>query len=369
MKLNYNLCSRCIMDTSAANIKFNKNNICNFCNDFEIKFKPNLKKNLEKIINKIKKENKNNEYDCAVALSGGVDSSWALIKVVEMGMRPLVIHLDNGWNSKLAQTNIYNLVSKLNLDLETYIIDWEEYRNLMDSFFKANVIDIELLMDNAMVGANFKLANKYSLKYIISGFNETTEGINIPKNWNWFKKDKKNIKNINKRFNNYKIKSFPAIGTLDYIFYRFIKKIKWISPLNYLDYNKENALKELKQKYDFQEYPFKHYESIFTRFYQGYILPKKFNVDKRKLHLSNLIITNQITRDEALKIIKQPAYDLKNIHNDIEYFLKKMEWSKVKFDKYLKEKEIPHRYYGSEIKLWNVFAFLFKYYNYIKKID
>ncbi len=366
MNLNIKVCSRCIMDKSAADIKFNKNNICNFCNDFKKNYKANLKTNLGKLIDKIKNENKNNEYDCAVALSGGVDSCWALVKVVELGIKPLVIHLDNGWNSKLAQTNIYNLVNNLKLDLETYVIDWEEYRSLMDSFFKANVIDIELLMDNAMVGANFKIANKHSLKYIISGFNQATEGISIPKNWNWFKKDKKNIKNINRKFNNIKIESFPAIGTLDYIYYRFIKRIKWVSPLDYLDYNKENALKELKEKYNFQEYPFKHYESIFTRFYQGFLLPKKFNVDKRKLHLSNLIMTNQITRNKALKVIDLPAYDLNNIENDIEYFLKKMEWTREHLDNYLQKKEISHKYYGSEIKLWKFFTFLFNLYN-IKK--
>ena len=359
----YKRCSRCIMDTTAYGISFDDNDICNFCKDFKIKFKPKKNYDLIKIIHQIKSKNKKNTYDCAVALSGGVDSSWALYKVVEMGLNPLVIHLDNGWNSKLAQTNIYNLVSKLDLDLETYVIDWEEYKSLMDSFFKANVIDVEILMDNAMVGANFKIANKYSLKYIISGFNDSTEGIKIPDNWNWFKKDKKNIKNINRRFNNYKIKTFPAIGTIDYIYYRFIKNIKWISPLNYLEYNKEKALKDLKTKFGFQEYPYKHYESIFTRFYQGYLLPKKFNVDKRKLHLSNLIITNQISRIEAVEIMKQEPYNENDIKNDINYFLKKLNWDNEKLNQYLNEKEIPHYLYGSEKNLWIFFTKLFKLFN------
>lgn len=361
MKKEYNICSNCIMDTSAKDIKFDKKNICNFCNDFNLKSKTNKYSisNFNKTINKIKNQNKNNIYDCTVALSGGVDSSWALVKCVEMGLKPLVVHLDNGWNSNLAQTNIYNLVSKLKLDLETYIIDWDEYKSLMNSFFKSNVIDIEMLMDNAMVGANFKIANKYSLNYIIGGFNNSTEGMQIPSNWNWFKKDKRNIININKKFNNIKLKTYPIVGTFDYIYYRFIKKIKWISPLDYLDYNKKEALKELKEKFEFQEYPFKHYESIFTRFYQGYLLTKKFNIDKRRLHLSNLIITNQLSKDMALKIIGKPPYKEIDIKNDINYFLKKMDWTKKDLEIYLNEKEISHEFYGSEIKLWRFFTTIF----------
>ena len=349
------------MDTSAKDIKFNENNVCNFCRDFDLN-KKNIKKPLkqfQELIINIKNKNKNKDYDCAVALSGGVDSSWLLLKCVEFGLRPLVIHMDNGWNSKLAQTNIYNLVAKLNLHLETYVIDWVEYRSLMDSFFKANVIDIEILMDNAFVGACFKIANKYSLKYIMAGFNNSTEGMEIPENWNWFKKDKKNIININRKFNKTKLKTYPIIGTFDYIYYRFFKNIKWISPLDYLDYNKDDALKELKKKINFEEYSNKHYESIFTRFYQSYILPKKFKVDKRRLHLSNLIITNQITREQGLEMISKPSYDEHKIKEEIEYFLKKMDWDNTRLINYLNNKPVDHNYYGSELKLWKFFTQIF----------
>ena len=270
----------------------------------------------------------------------------------------MVIHLDNGWNSKHAQSNIHNLVSKLNLDLETYVINWEEYKSLMNSFFKSNVIDIEMLMDNAMVGANFKIANKYKIKYIFSGFNNSSEGMKIPKNWNWFKKDKKNLLSINKKFENF-LSSYPVIGTTDYIYYRFIKDIRWISPLDYFDYNKEKAIKELEIKFNFERYEHKHYESFFTKFYQSYILPKKFGVDKRRLHLSNLIASNQITRNQALKSIKCPAYDKKKIEQEIDYFLKKMSWTKLEFLKYIAEKPIKHDFYGSQIQIWIFFKNLF----------
>lgn len=361
MNKNYNICSRCIMDTSASEIEFDNNNICNYCSDFKkINTKKNYKK-LENFVNEIKRKEKNKNYDCAFALSGGLDSSWALVKCVEMGLRPLVIHFDNGWNSKLAQSNIHNLVSKLNLDLETYVINWEEYKSLMNSFLKSNVIDIEMLMDNGMVGANFKIANKYKINYIFSGFNNSSEGMKIPKNWNWFKKDKKNILSINKKFENISLSTYPIIGTIDYIYYRFIKNIKWISPLDYFDYNKENAIKELEKKFNFEKYENKHYESFFTKFYQSFILPKKFGVDKRRLHLSNLIISNQISRNQALKIIKCPAYNEKKIEHDIDYFLKKMSLTKSKFLKYMNEKPIEHDYYGTEIHIWKFFNYLFLY--------
>lgn len=365
--LKYNVCSRCIMDTTASNIRFDEYNFCNYCRDFLNKYKvDDLKKktNLDQLINKIKKDGKNKKYDCIVGVSGGVDSSFVLYKVVELGLRPLAVHLDNGWNSELAQNNISNLVKKLNIDLYTKIVDWDEYRNLQEAFFRSNVIDVELLLDNAMLAINYQMAHRYKIKYILSGTNTSTEGFKIPNNWSWFKNDKKNIYSIAKKFQNIKPKTMPTFGTFDFIYYEVLRKIKWVLFLDYLDYIKNDAIKILEDKCSFKKYPYKHYESVFTRFYQGYILPKKFNVDKRKLHLSNLICTDQMTREEAISLIQQPCYlNDEDEKKDKKFFLKKMEWSEEKLKKYIDQDEISHDKYGSEKKMWDFFKNIYKKFN------
>lgn len=372
-------CNFCVMDESAPNIIIDESGTCNFCKDFinnaesvyfdndEIK---GIKLNV--LINQIKLNGKNNQYDCIIGVSGGVDSSWVLVEAIKQGLRPLAVHMDNGWNSELAQNNIANLITKLGVDLYTYVIDWEEYRSLMQSFFDADVVDVELLYDNAMLKVNYMLAKKFNVKYILSGMNQSTEGIRMPENWNWFKYDKKQIKSIGNKFNKIKTNSFPAIGTLDYCYYRFYKKIEWLPFLDFLKFEKEAALIILENEYGYKRYPYKHYESIFTRFYQGYLLPKKFKIDKRKLHLSSLIVTKQINRDNAIEILKNSPYPSQvDLENDLEYFLKKMNWTQNDLDVYLSRDPKSHNEYDSEFKFWK---FIFDnsnrgaIYNFIKKI-
>ena len=366
--LRYQVCNRCIMDTTASEIVFDENGNCNFCSDFKkLNFKEEEKeKKLDQLISRIRSNQKNKDYDCIVGLSGGVDSCYVLVRAIELGLKPLAVHMDNGWNSELAQNNISNLVKSLNLDLYTHVIDWEEYKNLQKAFFKANVVDIELLYDNAMMAANFQIADKFNVKYILSGMNTSTEGFKIPNEWSWFKNDAKNIKEIAKKFSNQKIKTFPLFGTFEYIKFVFMKNIEWISFPDYFNYNKEKAINELETKFNFKRYPYKHYENIFTRFYQGYILPKKFDIDKRKLHLSNLILTDQISRSEALKKIQEPPYiDIDEERKDIEYFLKKMNWEKKQLEDYLIADKISHIKYGSEIILWKFLTKIYSKLNFI----
>lgn len=351
------------MDTTAANIVFDELGQCNYCKDFlnKLDHQSNAGKlSLESLVAKIKHEGSGKPYDCIVGVSGGVDSSFTLVKVKELGLRPLAVHMDNGWNSELATNNIKNLIDSLGVDLYTHVIDWEEYRQLMQAFFDADVIDIELLYDNAMLSVNYKLAAKFGVRSILSGSNTSTEGMYVPTNWNWFKYDKKNILALAKR-HGVRIKTFPIMGTYDYIYYEFIKKIKWIPFLDYLpSYNKFEALDLLEQHYRFKPYPYKHYESIFTRFYQGYILPAKFHVDKRKLHLSSLIISNQISREEALKLMTNIPYPSpETLEEDKAYFLKKMQWRQNDLDNYLSRGEISHLEYGSERDRWNRFKNLY----------
>lgn len=353
--IKHQVCSRCLMDTTAEDIFFDKDGICNYCTNFLKRQNKTVKdkKKLDELILKIKNDGKNKEYDCIVGVSGGVDSSFSLIKACELGLRPLAVHLDNGWNSELAQNNISNLVRTCGVDLYTHVINWKEYRNLQKAFFMSNVLDVELLMDNAMLAVNYQQANKYGLKYILSGTNTSTEGFKIPGNWSWFKFDAKNIKSIGKKFQSQKLDTFPSFGTFDFIYYELIKKIEWVLFPDYLNFVKKDAIEELKNKTFYKPYPYKHYESIFTRFYQAYILPKKFGIDKRKLHLSNLIVSDQMSRSEAIRILQQPTYpSAEDEKKDKKYFLKKMKWSDQDLLNYISAPEISHLKYGSEKKLW-----------------
>jgi len=353
------------MDTTAEGIEFDKNGNCNFCRDFIDRLESNKVENifnLESFIKKVKKDGRGKKYDCIVGLSGGADSSYAIYLAKKSGLRVLAVHMDNGWNSELATNNIETLVRNMDIDLYTHVINWQEYKALMQSFFDADVIDVEILYDNAMLAVNYHLASKYGIKYILSGSNSSTEGMRMPKNWNWLKYDKKNIKSIAKR-GDVKIKSFPIIGTLDYIYYKLVKKISWIPFLDYVDYNKSEAMQFLSDNYGFKPYPYKHYESVFTRFYQGHILPEKFGVDKRKLHLSSLICSNQLSREEAIADLKNIPYHLEvELNEDREYFIKKMGWSRSDLDEYLSRKEKRHDDYPTERPLWEFYSKIYNKY-------
>lgn len=352
----YQQCTRCLMDTTASDISFDENGVCNFCTEFlerasDIIYEDSNEKELRltQLVNRVRESGKGKPYDCIVGVSGGVDSSWTLVEVVRLGLRPLAVHMDNGWNSELAQNNIANLVKSLDVDLYTHVIDWEEYRELMQAFFDADVVDVELLYDNAMLAVNYQMAKKYNIKYILAGTNQATEGMKMPDGWNWYKYDKKNILSIAKRNGIKKLKSFPSLSTINYFKFRLFDKIQWISFLDYLEFNKYTALTELENSYGYKRYPFKHYESIFTRFYQGFILPMKFNVDKRKIHFSTLVISGQITRDEAVIGLKGIAYlSESELIADKKYFLKKMRWTEEDLEIYLTRPAKSHLLYGSE---------------------
>lgn len=349
------------MDTTAVDIKFNEYGVCNYCTEFLERSGYLLNEDqktksarLETLVTSVKMNGKGKPYDCIVGVSGGVDSSYALVKVKRLGLRPLAVHMDNGWNSELAQNNISNLVQGLGVDLHTHVIDWEEYRSLMQSFFDADVIDVELLYDNAMLAVNYQQARKYGLKYILAGTNQATEGMHIPKEWVWFKNDKKQIKSLAKLNGIRKLNTFPAFGTKSFIWNHFARGIRWVSFLDYLNFNKFDALNNLEQEFSYKRYPYKHYESIFTRFYQGYILPNKFNVDKRKVHLSTLVASGQISREDAIKGLKGIPYPSQiDLEADITYFLKKMRWTRNQLQSYIDRPRIEHSFYPSEKQFWN----------------
>ena len=367
----YKICSRCVMDTSAIDITFDEDDVCNYCSNFIEKYGHILNKNLDQrshdlntFVAQVKEQGKGRQYDCVIGISGGVDSSWALVQAAKLGLRPLAVHMDNGWNSELAQSNIANLVRGLDIDLYTHVINWTEYRSLMQAFFDADVVDVELLYDNAMCAVNYQQAAKHGIKFILTGMNRATEGMPLPENWNWFKFDRRNIKSIGKRFGNTRLNTFPSIGTLGFIYYEFVRKTRWIWFLDYFGYNKFEAIETLKREFGYKPYPFKHYESIFTRFYQGYILPNKFKVDKRRVHLGTLVASGQMTREQAISGLKGIAYPSERaLEDDKVYFVKKMGWTLQQLQEYINRPSKPHDSYPTERLLWDWLLKIYKTFN------
>jgi N-acetyl sugar amidotransferase len=322
------------MDTTDQDIFFNEKGICNHCTEYFSLLKEHeldRSKSIDLLVEEISQKGKNKKYDCIIGLSGGVDSTYVAYKVKELGLRPLAVHLDNGWDSELAVSNIENTVNKLGIDLYTHVIDWEEFKDLQLSYFKASVIDIEVLTDHAIWAILYRMAYKYNIKYLINGSNLATESI-LPLSWISDKNDLKNIKAIHKRFGSRPIKTFPTLGLLKKLYFENIKRIKVVLILNYLKYDKSKAMDIIKSELDWKEYRGKHHESTFTKFFQSYILPEKFNIDKRKAHLSALICSKQITREKALQELDLPLYSQSELKAEKDYVLKKLSLTEYEFE-------------------------------------
>lgn len=343
------------MNTSAKDIVFDSSGNCNFCSDYLRSatipaISDHRQLSLEALVKKVKDGGSGKPYDCIVGVSGGVDSSWVLVKAVELGLRPLAVHMDNGWNSNLAVSNISNLIDGLGVDLYTYVINWEEYRGLMEAFFDADVVDVELLYDNALHEVCFSQARKYGIKYILSGENFSTEGLKTPRGWaSESKWDGRNIRRIASRFGA-TIKTFPIFTTAKWVVYKFFLGINWVPFLDFMNFQKESALLALEERFGYVRYPYKHYESVFTRFYQGFILPRKFGIDKRRVHLSTLVVSGQMSRTQAIEDLKgAPLVSDRDLAVDLKFFLKKMNWDQAKLDAYLDRSGVEHNFYGRDI--------------------
>ena len=339
--LDYQICSKCVMDTTDPKISFNEEGVCSHCVEFEEVTKkrwyPNDegKKILEDRFSAVKEEGKAKDYDCILGLSGGCDSSYLALKIHEMGLRPLVVHIDGGWNSELAVKNIESIVSYCNWHLHTIVINWSEMRDLQLAYFKAAVSNQDVPQDHAFFAALYRFAVKNNIRYVLSGGNIATEAI-LPKSWGYNAMDSVNLKAIHKKFGKVKLKDYPLVSFFDYYFYfPFIRKMKVIRPLNFMPYNKELALKELKEKVGYKEYDKKHGESVFTKFFQNYYQPVKFGFDKRRPHFSSLIVSGQMTREEAIKELEKTSFDQTEIQFDKEYIAKKLGVSIEEFEKIL----------------------------------
>ena len=355
MNTKYRICTKTVMDTSDPDIEFDENGVCLYVKTYDsvsaqfLVSEDKREEELHKIIEKIKIEGKGKPYDCIIGLSGGVDSTYVALVVSQLGLRPLAVHLDNGWNSELAVNNIENIVKKLNLDLITYVIDWEEFKDLQLAYLKASVVDIEALTDNAILVAMNSIAKKFKIKYFLSGTNLATEFI-MPRTWFYdVKYDSLNIKSIHQKFGKIKkLKTYPIFNFWEYLFYRYKKKeATTLSILNYMPYVKNDVIPIIESELGWRNYGGKHSESKFTQFYQNYILPKKFNIDKRRAFFSTLILSGQMTRDEALEELRKPIHPANKVEEEIDYVVKKFNITRAEFEDIMKQHPRSHFDYPS----------------------
>ncbi len=360
----YQQCTRCVLDTNDDPfIIFNHEGLCNHCQDYDKKEKEFVfkgtegEKKLVETVEQVKKAGKGNAYDCILGVSGGVDSTYLAYKAKELGLRTLCVHFDNGWNSELAVKNIDNIISRLDFDLETYVVNWKEFKDIQLAYFKADVIDIEAITDHAITGTIYKLAAQYGIKYMLTGNNIATELV-LPSYWIFHKADAVNIKDIHSKYGTIKLNNYPFFDAKAKHYYQMIKGIKTVDLLNYMPYLKSEVKEVITKELGWRDYGGKHYESVFTRFYQGYILPVKFGVDKRKAHFSNLICSGQTTKNEALEELNKPIYPEDVFETDKKFVLKKLGFSEEEFDSYLKRPRREHTEFRTEQSIYNNYPFL-----------
>lgn len=368
---NYQICTRCVMDTSDPGISFNKDGVCSLCTEFiEKRAKHHYhgkqsELQFNSLIQEIKRKGKGKEYDCIIGLSGGVDSSYAAYICAKNGLRVLAVHVDNGWNSEEAVLNIKNIAQKLKIDYESYVLNWEEFKDLQLSFLKASVPEAETPTDIALLGAMHQVASRYKIKYIISGGNFATEGI-LPKFWHYNAKDNKYLNHIQSKFGTLRIHKFPLFGFIKEMYFKLIERVKIIYILNYIPYAKDETIQLLEKELDWRNYGGKHYESLYTGFIQSYYLYKKFNIDYRRATLSSQIIVGAIKREEALEKLKTLPYKPDKVEKEKEYIAKKLDISLDEFEKII---ALPPKWYidypNDEKKL----SFIYDLYRKIFKKD
>ncbi len=365
----YRRCERCVMDNSDPNIIFDSNGFCNHCNDFFNKISNEIyngeesDKKLKNIITLIKSKGINHKYDSIIGVSGGVDSIYLCYLAKHWGLNPLAVHMDNGWNARVAVLNIKKALDILGIDLYTVVLNWEEFKDLQLSFLKASVPEAENPTDMAIQGVLHKIAAKHKIKFILSGGNYATEGI-LPKRFQYNPKDLKYLNSIHKKFGKVKLKDFPAFGFIQETYYKLFKKIKILYPLNLVPYNKKEAVKILEDKLAWENYGGKHHESIYTKFIQSYYLPVKFNIDYRKATYSTQICAGEIIRDDALAILKIPPYNSLELEKDKEYLSKKLAINIVELDSILNLPPKTYKDYPNDEKrlefIYKMYFLLYK---------
>ena len=348
----YRVCVKCIMDTTDPEIEFDAHGRCNHCVRYDQRMANEwftgeaAKARLDRLVENVRSAGRGREYDCIIGVSGGVDSTTVAYHVKRLGLRPLALHLDNGWNSELAVDNIRKMLEKLEIDLITHVIDWREFRDLQRSFLKASVPNCEIPTDHAINALLINTALKKGIRYILHGGNLATEGI-MPISWGYYNQDLKHLKAVHKRFGSSSLKTLPQIPLRRFVWAMTGKRMRYIPILNCLDYNKQAAKELITGEFGWRDYGGKHFESIFTRFFQGYILPRKFGFDKRRAHLSTLVCAGEIDREEALREMTKPAYDPALQAEDREYVIKKLNFTEAEFDAIMSAPPRAHADYPS----------------------
>lgn len=337
-------CVRCVMDTSDPWISFDDDGVCSHCRDYDsfivaLGDEDERRRKLDAIVERLKQAGRGKDYDCIMGLSGGVDSSYlAWYAVEKLGLRPLVVHVDAGWNSELAVNNIQNIVQLLKLDMHTLVIDWEEIRDLQLALFRSGIANLDVPQDHAFVASLYQEAKKYGIRDILNGGNLQTESI-LPNAWGYDASDAKNLLSIHRLFGEKPLKTYPVYDNFSrFIYYPYIMKMQTHRPLEYIDYRKDEAKKLLMTDLGWRDYGGKHYESVFTKFFQSYYLPVKFGYDKRMAHLASLVVSGQMTRAAAKAELEQPPFDASTIQEDKEYFAKKLGISMNEFESIMAER-------------------------------
>ncbi|WP_211618617.1 N-acetyl sugar amidotransferase [Pseudidiomarina aestuarii] len=353
-------CVECVMDTSDPDIKFDQNGVCNHC----IKYKEytmsigdysERRRKLDALVERLKAKGRGRDYDCIMGLSGGVDSSYlAWYAVKKLGLRPLVVHVDTGWNSELAVNNIQNIVQKLDLDLHTLVIDWPEIKDLQRAYFLSGVANLDVPQDHAFIASLYNEAKKYGISDILNGGNMQTESI-LPSAWGYDASDPTSLIGIHKRFGKLKrLKRYPIHSTFSkFIYYPFIAKMRTHRPLELIEYNKQEAKNILVSEMGWRDYGGKHYESVFTKFFQAHYLPYKFGYDKRKAHLSSLIVSGQISREEAVKELLEPLYSEVELREDRQFFMKKLDIDSDTYERIMSSEPVSFSQYPNNVKLYS----------------
>jgi N-acetyl sugar amidotransferase len=349
--VDYQICRDCVMDSTMPGTVFNADGVCNNCTEFDekaaIHWKPNSDgaKRLAEILSRIKRLGSGKEYDCILGLSGGVDSSFLAFKVKEWGLRPLILHVDGGWNTELASANIRRVIEACDYDLVTEVVDWETMRDLQRAYLRAGVVNQDVPQDHVFIATLFHYARIHGIKSIISGHNFATES--TPMRWQHPAMDRINLKAIHKAHGERPMKGYRTVSALEFFLLSpLLRGIKFYHPLNLMHYDKGEAIRFLEGK-GWRNYPRKHGESIFTRLFQDYILPRKFGIDKRRAHLTSLIHSGLITRDEAMRRLQEPVFDELEIRREVAYFCRKLGISEEEFARLMSDPPRSHKDYSN----------------------
>ncbi|HAJ45580.1 MAG TPA: LPS biosynthesis protein [Alphaproteobacteria bacterium] len=358
------ICTNCVMDTTDSAIVFDERGVCDHCNTFYTQVKPNWhtgekgKAELDRMVETIRAAGKGKDFDCIIGMSGGIDSSYLVYAAKEvMGLRPLVFHVDAGWNSQIAVNNIERLVDGLGLDLFTEVIDWEEMKDLQRAFFRSGVPHIDTPQDHSFFATMYKFATQHGVKHILTGANYSTECIRNPMEWMYFQSDVRQIRDIHQQFGGRPLRNFPLTSILWHkAWLPYVRGIKVLRPLNSMPYIKTEARQLLMDRFGWQPYPQKHFESRFTRFYESYWLPERFGYDVRKVQFSSLIVTGQMTRDEALAELQKPPYDAETIGQEIEFVANKLDITVDELKSYLALPKKTYRDYKNQEDIYRIGA-------------